>query len=101
MSLLYATDFYDQLVNEIIPALRAGYIVLADRYIYTLMARDIVRGAERAWTRNLYSPALLPDAVFYFRVGARQSRQQCLILDHRRYPDLCNHPSPECRTRHR
>jgi len=72
LSLFYATDFFDQLVHEIIPALRAGLIVLADRYIYTLMARDIVRGAERAWTRNLYSPALLPDAVFYFRVGARQ-----------------------------
>jgi len=72
LSLFYATDFFDQLVHEIIPALRAGLIVLADRYIYTLMARDIVRGADRGWTRNLYSPALLPDAVFYFRVGARQ-----------------------------
>ena len=71
MSLFYATDFFDQLVHEIIPALRAGLIVLADRYIYTLMARDIVRGADRAWTRNLYSPALVPDAVFYFRVDAR------------------------------
>lgn len=72
LSLFYATDFFDQLVHEIIPALRAGLIVLADRYIYTLMARAIVRGAEREWTRNLYSPALLPDAIFYFRVGARQ-----------------------------
>jgi dTMP kinase len=72
MSLFYATDFFDQLVHEIVPALRAGIIVIADRYIYTLMARDLVRGAERAWTRNLYSPALIPDAVFYFRVGAAQ-----------------------------
>ena len=72
MSLFYATDFFDQLVHEIIPALRAGVIVLADRYVYTLMARDIVRGADRGWTRNLYSPALVPDAVFYFRVGAAQ-----------------------------
>jgi dTMP kinase len=71
LSLFYATDFFDQLVHEMIPALRAGLVVLADRYIYTLMARDIVRGAEAAWTRNLYSPALIPDAVFYFRVGAR------------------------------
>jgi len=70
MSLFYATDFFDQLVHEIVPALRAGLIVLADRYIYTLMARDLVRGADRAWTRNLYSPALVPDAVFYFRVTA-------------------------------
>ena len=72
MSLFYATDFFDQLVHEIIPALRAGLIVLADRYVYTLMARDLVRGADRAWTRNLYSPALVPDAVFYFRVSAAQ-----------------------------
>lgn len=72
MSLFYATDFFDQQVHDLIPALRAGLIVLADRYVYTLMARDIVRGADRAWTRNLYSPALVPDAVFYFKVGARQ-----------------------------
>ncbi len=72
LSLFYATDFFDQLIHEILPALRAGFIVLADRYIYTLMARDIVRGAERAWVRNLYSPALVPDAIFYFRTGARQ-----------------------------
>lgn len=72
LSLFYATDFFDQLIHEILPALRAGFIVLADRYIYTLMARDVVRGADRAWVRNLYSPALVPDAVFYFRTGARQ-----------------------------
>lgn len=72
MSLFYATDFFDQLIHEIIPALRAGFIVLADRYIYTLMARDLARGADRSWTRNLYSPAVTPDAVFYFRVSAAQ-----------------------------
>jgi dTMP kinase len=72
LSLFYATDFFDQLVHEMIPALRAGFVVLADRYVYTLMARDIVRGAEHAWTRNLYSLALVPDAVFYLKVGARQ-----------------------------
>ncbi len=72
MSLFYATDFFDQLVHEMIPALRAGLIVLADRYVYTLMARDVVRGADREWLRNLYSPALVPDAVFYFKVGGRQ-----------------------------
>jgi len=72
MSLFYATDFFDQLVHEIVPALRAGLIVLADRYIYTLMARDLVRGADRTWVRNVYSPALTPDAVFYFRVSAAQ-----------------------------
>ena len=72
MSLFYATDFFDQQVKDLVPALRAGLIVLADRYVYTLMARDIVRGAEREWTRNLYSPAIVPDAVFYFRVSPRQ-----------------------------
>ena len=72
LSLFYATDFFDQLVHELVPALRAGYIVIADRYVYTLMARDIVRGADAAWVRNLYSPAVIPDAVFYFKVSARQ-----------------------------
>jgi len=68
-SLFYATDFADQLENNIIPALRAGFVVLADRYIYTLMARDIVRGADRDWVKSLYSIALVPDAVFYLRVS--------------------------------
>ena len=72
MSLFYATDFFDQLVHEIFPALRAGYVVLADRYVYTLMVRDIVRGADPAWTRNLYGPALVPHAVFYLQVAAPQ-----------------------------
>jgi dTMP kinase len=72
MSLFYATDFFDQLVHEIFPALRAGYIVLADRYVYTLMVRDIVRGADPAWTRNVYGPALIPHAVFYLQVAPDQ-----------------------------
>lgn len=65
MSLFYATDFYDQLENRIIPALRAGFIVLADRYIYTLIARDIARGSDPEWVTSLYSMAVIPDAVFY------------------------------------
>lgn len=71
-SLFYATDFADQLENRIIPALRAGFIVLADRYIYTLMARDIVRGADRDWVRSLYGMALVPDLVIYLRVSPGQ-----------------------------
>lgn len=71
MSLFYATDFFDQLENTIVPALRAGSVVLADRYIFTLMARDIVRGAEPDWIANLYAKALVPDAVFYFLVSTR------------------------------
>jgi dTMP kinase len=71
-SLFYATDFADQLENRIIPALKAGFIVLADRYIYTLMARDIVRGAERGWVRSLYGIALVPDLVINIKVSPAQ-----------------------------
>ena len=71
MSLFYATDFYDQLENRIVPALRAGTVVLADRYVFTPMARDIVRGADREWLASLYSKAIVPDAVFYLEVSPR------------------------------
>ncbi len=69
LSLFYATDFADRLENEIIPALRAGFVVLTDRYIYSLMARASVRGIEPAWVRNVYRFALVPDAIFYLRIG--------------------------------
>jgi dTMP kinase len=68
MSLFYATDFADRLENEIIPALRAGFVVLTDRYIYSLMARAIVRGADPEWMREVYGFALKPDAIFYLRL---------------------------------
>src|SRR5436305_9181915 len=68
LSLFYATDFADQLENIILPALKAGFIVLADRYIYTLMARDMVRGMDETWLKNLYGISLEPDAVFYLNV---------------------------------
>ena len=71
-SLFYATDFVDRLENEVIPALRAGFIVLTDRYIYSLMARAIVRGMDPAWIRGIYSTALIPDAVFYLRLDVEQ-----------------------------
>lgn len=69
LTLFYATDFADRLEKEIVPALRAGFVVLTDRYIYSLMARALVRGLDGAWTRNLYNFALKPDAVFYMRIG--------------------------------
>ena len=69
LSLFYATDFADRLESEIVPALRAGFVVLTDRYTYSLMARALVRGIDPAWVRNLYSFALRPDAVFYLRIG--------------------------------
>lgn len=78
LSLFYATDFADQLENVILPALRAGFIVLADRYIYTLMARDMVRGMDEAWLKNLYSIAVVPDAVFYLDVPPAELVQRSL-----------------------
>ena len=75
-SLFYATDFADQLENIILPALKAGFIVLADRYIYTLMARDMVRGMDEAWLKNLYGIALEPDAVFYLNVPPEELVQR-------------------------
>ena len=69
LSLFYATDFADRLENEIVPALRAGFVVLTDRYIYSLMARAMVRELDAGWIRGVYSFALKPDAVFYLRIG--------------------------------
>lgn len=76
LGLFYATDFADQLENIILPALKAGFIVLADRYIYTLMARDMVRGMDEAWLENLYGIALEPDAVFYLNVTPEELVQR-------------------------
>jgi len=67
-TLLYATDFADRLEKEIIPALKAGFIVLADRYIFTALARAQVRGLDRQWNRNLYGFAIAPHLVFYLRI---------------------------------
>jgi dTMP kinase len=67
MNLFYATDFADRLENQIIPALKAGFFVLSDRYFYSIMARDIVRGADPQWARKVYGFALKPDLVFYLK----------------------------------
>lgn len=67
-SLLYAADFADRLENEIIPALRAGFIVVADRYMYTAFARNTVMGADRRWTRDLFGFAVVPDLVLYLKI---------------------------------
>lgn len=82
LSLFYATDFADQLENIILPALKAGFMVLADRYIYTLMARDLVRGMDEAWLKNLYGIALVPDAVFYLNVSPEQLVQRNFAKNH-------------------
>jgi dTMP kinase len=66
-SLLHATDFADRTERNIIPPLKAGAIVLADRYVYTAFARDVARGCDRAWVRELYKFAVRPTAAFFFR----------------------------------
>lgn len=68
LSLLYATDFADRLEHQIIPALRSGFVVLADRYIYTAFARDFVRSGNRTWIRDVFGFALIPDVVCYLRI---------------------------------
>lgn len=77
-SLLHATDFADRLHYQIIPPLKAGMIVLADRYAYTAFARDVVRGVHRQWVRNLYSFSIRPDLSFYFRVPIQVSLERLL-----------------------
>ena len=67
-SLLHATDFADRYERNIAPLLEAGYFVLADRYVYTAFARDVVRGCSSEWVRKVYSFAVVPDIAFYFRV---------------------------------
>lgn len=67
-SLLHATDFADRYERNILPLLEAGYFVLADRYVYTAYARDIVRGCHPGWVRKIYNYAARPDLTFYFRV---------------------------------
>lgn len=69
--LLYATDFADRLEKEIIPALKAGFIVLSDRYIFTALARAGVRGVDRAWIRSLYGFAIAPHLVFYLKIDEK------------------------------
>ena len=82
LSLFYATDFADQLENIILPALKAGFMVLADRYIYTLMVRDMVRGMDENWLRNLYGIALVPEAVFYLNVSPEELVQRNFAKNH-------------------
>jgi dTMP kinase len=73
LALLYATDFYDQLSNSIIPALKAGFVVLADRYVYTLIARAAVRGIDREYLREVYSFSPQPDLAVRLEVSPRVS----------------------------
>src|ERR1700733_664668 len=72
-SILHATDFADRLENIIVPALKAGLIVLADRYCYTAFARDVARGVDKEWVRNLYGFSIRPDGTFFFQVPVEVS----------------------------
>lgn len=78
-NLYYATDFADRLEHQILPALRAGFVMLTDRYIYSLIARAIVRGADPGWIRDVYSFAPKPDAVFYLRIDVPDLVPRTLI----------------------
>lgn len=72
MTLFYVTDFADRLENEIIPALRAGFVVLIDRYIFSIMARAIARNEDRRWIEQVAGFALVPHAVYYLRAEVKQ-----------------------------
>ena len=85
MQLFYATDFVDRLENEMLPALRAGFVVLTDRYIYSAMARAEVRGLDRSWIRSIYGVALVPDAIFYLRAESAQQLVERVLTSGRRF----------------
>ncbi len=72
-SLLHAVDFADRHEKVIVPALKAGFIVLADRYVYTAFARDVARNVDKKWVRNMYGFAIKPDLALYFDVSAKVS----------------------------
>jgi dTMP kinase len=78
-NLYYATDFADRLEQQIIPALRAGFVMITDRYIYSLIARAIVRGADPAWIKQVYSFALKPDVVFHLRIEVEDLVPRVLV----------------------
>ncbi len=67
MSLFYATDFADRMESQILPAMKAGFHLLSDRYFYSIIARTMVRGADPNWSRRIYGFALKPDIVFYLK----------------------------------
>src|SRR5690348_11337959 len=83
-SLIHATDFADRYERQLVPLLRAGYLVLCDRYIFTAFGRDVVRGCQPEWVRGIYSFAALPDLTFFFKANLEVSLRR--ILDGR--PEL-------------
>jgi len=79
MTLFYATDFADRLENEITPALRAGFVVLTDRYIFSLFARAIARGADRKWIEHVAGVALVPHAIYYLRAEVKDLVRRVVV----------------------
>src|SRR6516164_8028115 len=79
MTLFYTTDFADRLENEIVPALRAGFVVLIDRYIFSIMARAIARGEDRRWIEQVAGFALVPHAVYYLRTDVEHLVQRVVL----------------------
>ncbi len=79
LSILYAADFAELYEGDILPALQRGAVVLADRYVYTAVARDLARGVERAWIEEVYAFAARPDLDIYFQIGADQALKRTLI----------------------
>ena len=96
--LLYATDFADRLEKEIIPALKAGFVVLSDRYIFTALARAGVRGVDRQWLRDLYGFAIAPHLVFYLKVDVETLIGR--VLEARGMDFWESGHGPEARRRH-
>jgi dTMP kinase len=80
-SLIHATDFADRYERQLVPLLRAGYLVLCDRYIFTAFARDVVRGCQPEWVRGIYNFAARPDITFFFKADLEVSLAR--ILDGR------------------
>lgn len=78
-SLIHATDFMDRVEREILPSLKAGAVVLADRYVYTAFARDVARGVDPRWVRSLYRFAPVPTVAFYFRVPLETALRRILV----------------------
>jgi dTMP kinase len=85
MQLYYATDFADRLENEMLPALRAGFVVLTDRYTYSAIARAAVRGIDAGWIRSVYDFALVPDLILYLRVERAEKLVSRLLESGRKF----------------
>lgn len=83
LSILHATDFAEMHEREIVPGLQRGAVVLADRYVYTALARDLARGVERSWAEDMYRFAVRPDLGIYFQISADQSLER-ILSDHPR-----------------